>query len=1045
MSTGPTVTLSQAAINDMIAYVQSPGASFTVTYNDADPSTTVSVAIDVKSTKGSVTTDRTQYPIGPSNLYVDVTDVDLNLDPTAADDAAQPYTVTGLGTPPTLQNLIEAGPNSGVFSNSYGTAISMTGAAGEVGVVTYTDAAAPDGGGSRFTSFSITPHTGVIAFDQTTYIIKNWPTITLTDPDLNTDVFSKQSTPDNNDNILDAGEVACFTSAATTGNIFDISLTETGDNTGVLEANFGLTFGATVTTPGSERLQMGADDIITAQYSDAADITGVASTESTTAVTKTNSGTVAWDADEYEGTTSVAELLVTDPDLDTSGSTIQSMPRDTTWPTPALTDLDIGAAAVKSSAGTWQGLLLRETTADSSIFSGQVIFTTGAEVPGNIPTIKVNAAGSTTLTGYYRDQLDVAGSTITRSSGSTFKIPVTVSGTISLDQNAYSPGDIASAANPGEWLEITVNDPDLDTSSSTVQSYLATTGFTTGTANNGRTWYTVTRVGALVYNQGLPIAETAANTGIFTARHQLTAAVLKGDVVTANYADLNDAAGNPVGVSSSANVITYTGQLSLDMAKYTVGDDIIVTLNEPDGNLNDLQIETVPAGAVLGTAFGTSTQVGEVWAKSETDSVGCVVQLDETETDTGHFEGKLSFTQTGTSSAGTLRVTKGDTVTLRYRDRLNAAGVAESVEAATTVSATTGVVELDKSMYTPTGTMVITITDADMNENPTAVNSIPASNVNIKSTTMTASANPPNALTETGINTGVFDTEVTLGSGNFAAAAAGDGLTVIYNDPVTESGSTNVNIVATASVDSPTAVLEFDQPTYLLADTVTITMTDPDANTNINLIESAGVTVYSTTDPGGMTLTCQETDFDTGIFRGSLTLSETQTAGSQLRAAIGDTLTATYTDNTANTGDIPGWTPGIGTILRIVDTARVVSTTPTIPGLVIQSTTPALLDQSGNPISKAKAGVPSQISAELTNSDPADQSMLYIAQVKDSAGRVVSLSHISGTIPGGATYTFGVPWTPSTPGSYTAEVFAWNSWTDPSPLSEVSTATITAD
>jgi hypothetical protein len=257
---------------------------------------------------------------------------------------------------------------------------------------------------------------------------------------------------------------------------------------------------------------------------------------------------------------------------------------------------------------------------------------------------------------------------------------------------------------------------------------------------------------------------------------------------------------------------------------------------------------------------------------------------------------------------------------------------------------------------------------------------------------------------------------------------------------VIATGSTSVAISATARIDTTTATVAFSKDTYELTDTGMVTMIDPDANTNSVLIESAQVAVYSTTDPAGMSLTVQETDLNTGIFMGSFTFSSSVTAGSMLFASTGDTITASYTDNTANTGDIPGWTPGIVTRLFITDTATIGAAAIGTP---ITSTTPALQDQSGNAITTASRGTMVLLASDMSNTGTTDQAMLYIVQVKDSAGSVVSLSFISGTVPAGATYTFGIPWTPTMSGSFTVEVFAWASWTDPSPLSaEVGTSTV---
>ena len=89
------------------------------------------------------------------------------------------------------------------------------------------------------------------------------------------------------------------------------------------------------------------------------------------------------------------------------------------------------------------------------------------------------------------------------------------------------------------------------------------------------------------------------------------------------------------------------------------------------------------------------------------------------------------------------------------------------------------------------------------------------------------------------------------------------------------------------------------------------------------------------------------------------------------------------------------------------------------------------------------AGEDVMVSTELENTATTDQDMLYIVQIKDAAGRVVYMSYISGTVPAGRTFTFGVMWTPAVAGDYTVEVFAWKSWTEPTPLSEMVSQPVT--
>jgi hypothetical protein len=114
----------------------------------------------------------------------------------------------------------------------------------------------------------------------------------------------------------------------------------------------------------------------------------------------------------------------------------------------------------------------------------------------------------------------------------------------------------------------------------------------------------------------------------------------------------------------------------------------------------------------------------------------------------------------------------------------------------------------------------------------------------------------------------------------------------------------------------------------------------------------------------------------------------------------------------------------------------------TIEGLYpLSSSAPAIKDETGSVVTPS-AGEMVLISTTITNTRTTDEPTLYIAQVKDSSGTVVSLVYLMGVIPAGASFEFGIPWTPSASGTYTVEIFAWTSWTDPTPLSEAVTTTV---
>jgi len=70
---------------------------------------------------------------------------------------------------------------------------------------------------------------------------------------------------------------------------------------------------------------------------------------------------------------------------------------------------------------------------------------------------------------------------------------------------------------------------------------------------------------------------------------------------------------------------------------------------------------------------------------------------------------------------------------------------------------------------------------------------------------------------------------------------------------------------------------------------------DCDLNTDDNTIETVDISIASDTEPGGETLTLTEISPETGVFEGTLSISQTDGAG-VLQISPGDTITATYID-----------------------------------------------------------------------------------------------------------------------------------------------------
>jgi hypothetical protein len=89
---------------------------------------------------------------------------------------------------------------------------------------------------------------------------------------------------------------------------------------------------------------------------------------------------------------------------------------------------------------------------------------------------------------------------------------------------------------------------------------------------------------------------------------------------------------------------------------------------------------------------------------------------------------------------------------------------------------------------------------------------------------------------------------------------------------------------------------------------------------------------------------------------------------------------------------------------------------------------------SDKPVS-VRVGEPIQMQSIVTNNIDKKQKFTYILQVKDSAGATVSLSWIDGYIVAKESINTLLSWTPAKEGTYTVQIFLWESLTYPSSMS----------
>ncbi|MSV27124.1 MAG: hypothetical protein EXS75_05925, partial [Nitrosarchaeum sp.] len=194
--------------------------------------------------------------------------------------------------------------------------------------------------------------------------------------------------------------------------------------------------------------------------------------------------------------------------------------------------------------------------------------------------------------------------------------------------------------------------------------------------------------------------------------------------------------------------------------------------------------------------------------------------------------------------------------------------------------------------------------------------------------------------------------------------------------------------------------------------------------------------IWSDSDAGGIDLTVTETNEATGIFEGTVffTVSDSS-AGSRLRVAEGDTVTAEYEDNTlpnpyttADELNISA-TSLIGTVVPPLERA---------PAANLRT-----VDAFGNSLSTVAVDQQVQLTADLSNGQDREQQFAYLVQIQDGNGVTVSLAWITGSLSNGQSFSPALSWIPTEAGTYTATAFVWESIDNPTALSPPVSTTIT--
>jgi hypothetical protein len=76
-----------------------------------------------------------------------------------------------------------------------------------------------------------------------------------------------------------------------------------------------------------------------------------------------------------------------------------------------------------------------------------------------------------------------------------------------------------------------------------------------------------------------------------------------------------------------------------------------------------------------------------------------------------------------------------------------------------------------------------------------------------------------------------------------------------------------------------------------------------------------------------------------------------------------------------------------------------------------------------------------QITSDVTNNQDKTQPFAYLVQIQNQNGVIVSLSWLSGSLDPGQSLNPSQSWIPTSPGTYTAQIFVWAGINNPDALS----------
>ena len=352
----------------------------------------------------------------------------------------------------------------------------------------------------------------------------------------------------------------------------------------------------------------------------------------------------------------------------------------------------------------------------------------------------------------------------------------------------------------------------------------------------------------------------------------------------------------------------------------------------------------------------------------------------------------------------------------------------------------------DKEVYTWTDKIQISIIAPSWNADRYGIDSIGTQEGHLIKISTSDNELEPYKLTETEPSSGTFTGEVILtgflhdvdgdGIPDTSPRTMGNGPTSGFLETERDNGITisfefadGVVLTQSVLVSWNIGDVRFMKSDYAIGETAIIRVVDIDMNLNPEAIDQFEVEVSSDSDVAGILVNVIETSEDSGLFEASISFTQNQaSSGNRLFATPGDSIYVKYDDYT-----LPS-PYSISDNLEISNQARFVSNIPPTDRISIKNN--LITDGSGNEVLSPKINEQLQIVGDVKNNQEYEQDFVFLIQIKENSGTVVSLSWIKGKLSPNQELQVSQSWNPTKSGSYTIETFVWSSLSNPIPLSQ---------